>query len=198
MRTIVAFVLLMVCTTQAATLARAKCGYSPLPERLDRAEIVFTGRLVGMARILVDRDLVDDYRGEGQDSSGFLGEFRVEKVWRGSVGSTISVLTDLVGCGRPFGAVGKSYVVLANRAGSYVVAHAGCQGVPQAEERAALALLGAPKKEYPPDATENLAPRSDGDPHSWSSPSLVGAGFLAGTAVASLIVAWTARRRPRR
>jgi hypothetical protein len=197
MRTITASLLLLVGSTLVAVPARAKCGYRPVADRLAAAEIVFRGRLVGMKQIVVDREIVDDYREEGRRSSAWLGEFHVEKVWKGSVGAAMSVLTEPIGCGAPFGAVGTSYVVAAHMVGPYLVAHR-CQGIPPHDERTALALLGAPKIQYAPDATRDLAALADDvGPEGWSSPSLFGAGFLAGTAVASLMVAWTASRRRR-
>ena len=196
MRTIVTSLVLLIGSTQATALARAKCDYAPVADRLADAEIVFQGRLVRMQQILVNREIVDDYREGGRGSSGWLGEFRVEKVWKGGVGSAVGVLTEPGGCGRPFGSVGKPYVVAARQVGPYLVAQ-GCQGIPPDDERTALALLGAPQMQYSAGATTDLATTADVGRRRSSSPYFLAMGFLAGTAVASLIFAWTAFRRRR-
>jgi hypothetical protein len=206
MRPATATLVVLVGSTQASAPARAKCGYEgSVAERLAAAEIVFQGRQVGLKEIHIDREIVDDFQGRGRESSAWLGEFHVEKVWKGNVGSAIGVVTEPITCGWQFGPVGGSYVLLARRVGPYVVAHA-CGGIPSGYGRVALDLLGAPKVQYPPDATTDLDAGADVGHEAASAPSLVVAGFFAGAAVATLgfaclgawVTGWTCRRPRRR
>lgn len=82
-----------------------------VPEAVDRAEAVFSGRIVQVVAVRGDN------RSLPPTSSGYIVKFEVEESWKGMVSRELRVLwrPEILGCSYyPVGEIGERYLVYAD------------------------------------------------------------------------------------